>query len=733
MSIMKFQATVANTSTPLIPSTFQPSDWGVADTGDGGSLTLSITSMVAENNSTITDVEYQLGGGSWVTTGLTTTGSFVITGLTDDQQYSVKIRAVNGIGNGLASAAKLQTPTTASSVAATITIGRSFLGVAPEGISFKITDMSGWTTSGPGAATYDARKTEVYAIWDFGDSGSTFSAPVNVETWQSDANSANGHLAAHTYSSPGTYTVSCFLYEPVSGKSMTVTSADIVITVPDTIFPTTQTLYVSSAANYTDAPFGAAQYTSLATALTDARNSASVTRVMIKRGETHTLSSTFTPKAATPNIYLCADGGSGDKPIVNVADSINYAFNISALGAHDFTIENINFTGPWNSVTESGNLVWCFFNQNTSGCHYHHATNCEFSGWRIAIYCANNASLTSTFVSDCFITNWQNYGLFFGVNDQIYVYGNRIQQHVDALAGGPKDNAHNNHGPLRWASVDYAYVGSNDLFSRDGWFVNGASNWQTQQPCIRANQTPITGAEMNISRNSCEGGFQMIAATHEDSDEALNPVAACLIERNICIGSHQSQQLIKASFGGTTIRANLCIRANAETYGSPYILSVMVDITNETPTADNTAAALNVYSNTFINLQSAANSGVEATESATTGTAFTNLTVENNIMHQPNISAPDITDTPLDTTVLFTPRELGYIDDDVVTTLDTGKATPPGTPWDGSPLTGSNAIGGYSSGLVSYYDIEGNVRDTVLLGLTRSAESTGAHEPNLES
>ena len=49
-----------------------------------------------------------------------------------------------------------------------------------------------------------------------------------------------------------------------------------------------------------------------------------------------------------------------------------------------------------------------------------------------------------------------------------------------------------------------------------------------------------------------------------------------------------------------------------------------------------------------------------------------------------------------------------------------------------TPLTGSSAIGG-ASGKVAIDDYYGNIRKTTLAGLTRSVESVGKDEPNLES
>jgi hypothetical protein len=67
-----------------------------------------------DGGSAITDLEYQLDGGAWVSLAGTTTGAYPVSGLVDDQEYDVAIRAVNALGGGTASATKAVTPTSAT-------------------------------------------------------------------------------------------------------------------------------------------------------------------------------------------------------------------------------------------------------------------------------------------------------------------------------------------------------------------------------------------------------------------------------------------------------------------------------------------------------------------------------------------------------------------------------------------------------------------------------------------
>ena len=60
--------------------------------------------------SPITDYEYALDGGAWVSAS-TTSSPFTITGLTNGTSYNVTLRAVNAVGAGTASAAVSGTST----------------------------------------------------------------------------------------------------------------------------------------------------------------------------------------------------------------------------------------------------------------------------------------------------------------------------------------------------------------------------------------------------------------------------------------------------------------------------------------------------------------------------------------------------------------------------------------------------------------------------------------------
>ena len=93
------------------PGAFPYGGWDLSDDLSGGTLLVTLSAMAFDGGDTISDVEYRVDGGDWVSSGLTTLGSFQISNLTDEQSYSVAIRAVNSVGAGPASQAKTAVPT----------------------------------------------------------------------------------------------------------------------------------------------------------------------------------------------------------------------------------------------------------------------------------------------------------------------------------------------------------------------------------------------------------------------------------------------------------------------------------------------------------------------------------------------------------------------------------------------------------------------------------------------
>ena len=134
---------------PALPGTFGETQYNVTDNGSGASLRLTIVTLPAPNDSGgITDIEYRIGSGSAVSTGLSAAGTFDInSGLTEDVAATISVRAVNAQGAGAWSTGQTVTPTTLS----TITLGSATYtaGSGGTGPSLSVQDLAVMNTTGP--------------------------------------------------------------------------------------------------------------------------------------------------------------------------------------------------------------------------------------------------------------------------------------------------------------------------------------------------------------------------------------------------------------------------------------------------------------------------------------------------------------------------------------------------------------------------------------------------------
>lgn len=102
----------ATVYTPVgVPDAFVESDWSLADPSTSGDLTVTISTLPYDGNSTLTDLEYRIDGGSAVSFGAAIADDYTISGLTDDVEVDIEIRAVNAVGDGEWSDVKSDTPT----------------------------------------------------------------------------------------------------------------------------------------------------------------------------------------------------------------------------------------------------------------------------------------------------------------------------------------------------------------------------------------------------------------------------------------------------------------------------------------------------------------------------------------------------------------------------------------------------------------------------------------------
>jgi predicted RNA-binding protein with TRAM domain len=101
-------AASASTSATAATTPSAPTITGI--TAGNAQLSVAFTAPGSNGFSTITDYQYSTNGGSSFTSVGNTTSPVVITGLTNNTNYQVQLRAVNAVGNGTASASSVGTP-----------------------------------------------------------------------------------------------------------------------------------------------------------------------------------------------------------------------------------------------------------------------------------------------------------------------------------------------------------------------------------------------------------------------------------------------------------------------------------------------------------------------------------------------------------------------------------------------------------------------------------------------
>lgn len=241
------------------------------------------------------------------------------TGTMNDMQRAYLLS--RGYSGSLADMIKGFVPVTGPTpgATATIVVNRSDIGISPDGVVFTITGLTGFDTTPPvDADAYDPEFHDVEYYWDFDDSGSTFTKTVNTLPHQKDANVGYGRIAAHTYTTPGTYNPTCLIYEPASGKYTTVTT-EIVVADPDTVFTNVwQNVYVDPDGDFSWVPSDhLTRYNTLALAFNLLRTRLLTIpyRIILRDGKVHSAenqsfiqANSGNPDRGYPNIYIVGEG-----------------------------------------------------------------------------------------------------------------------------------------------------------------------------------------------------------------------------------------------------------------------------------------------------------------------------------------------------------------------------------------------------------------------------------------
>lgn len=103
----------ATVYTPVgIPDAFTSGQWAVTDLSTSGDINIEIIDVPYDGNSDLTDIEYDVdASGTGVSLGAAIADDYPAAGFTDTVEISIRVRAVNAVGEGPWSDAKTVTPT----------------------------------------------------------------------------------------------------------------------------------------------------------------------------------------------------------------------------------------------------------------------------------------------------------------------------------------------------------------------------------------------------------------------------------------------------------------------------------------------------------------------------------------------------------------------------------------------------------------------------------------------
>ncbi len=594
-------------------------------------------------------------------------------------------------------------------VTAKITITRrSRLQIAPEGLFFEL-ELDGFDTPGPQRGKiYDPQFHNLYYYWDYGDSY-TYSAPDQVIN--KEAGQGFGPMGAHIYRKPGPYRVTCTIVEPATGKAA-IATLDIAVGDPDRTFVRdNQTIVVDATGRGLAAYPKAAVVTSPNEALRavhQRRNDQIPIRIILRRGQSFT-SPGFgfggNANRPQPSMHILAADEAGERPRIDFTGSLFWNdMQTSGNGNDkDFIWQGIDCVGGWDPRTETGTPFTGFAMFANPPQQFlldqcvvrNFGDECIYNGGGV------NNGLRSTFINDTVITAWGSYGFLDGKPRETAITGSAIYQDPLANAGGPrkKPRRHNNHGGYRAAAPGRVLIHATEMYSRNDWFENNGI-WG-QQPNLRFDTDGVGGGRLSVQACVFEGGNNVI--TFGAERQFVNKTINALVEKSYLLASHATRYVLATGKSGITIRNNVATVPDTPMYPGYDIRAVIRAryATRSGENAQNRDGPLRIYSNTIVNLSRVPALAVELA-------GFTDAVAANNLIHMPNIPSPITTDGPLDTRVLFTPREPGYKDSK--TPLQTAYATPAQAAASYAPLDGSEALGAAVTGFVAYDDFEGVVR-----------------------
>lgn len=539
-------------------------------------------------------------------------------------------------------------------------------GAAPLAVFFDATGTTSTDTTRPFH--------ELDYTWDFGDPGSR-----NFIN-EKNKNSAKGGISGHCYEIPGTYTVTL----TVKNHLGEIETEQISITVedPDIVFAGTNTICFSNTGNFAGAPSGALLVTTSSELSEILPYVAAGRRLLLRRGETWTASTSIAINNQGPGII--SSFGTGANPLIENNQ------NVSVIGlSHrypnfgNWTFSELNFTSstsyPDSSLIGAGGTANNVLIHKIQSTGFHTTI---FLGNSILDYNNNNGCPGHTLHDNISVIECDLSDVKGRVGRILTLAASRFLCLGNILYGAEQSHL------TRFMFLQKAVINSND-------FQNVSANKHLIKMHAPNFSDPLNigyqeyTEEVILSNNyfqSEEGDWLITLGPQNDqSDERLRDI---IVEKNIFMASSIKSQIpVNIFTSDITLRNNIFnLTNNFEDY--------CIGIGPQYHAPDN----IQVYNNTAVDFGSNNFNFVYYTDS-------TNSSFHNNLIYAPNAS----------NTSLITGNSTDYIASHNLIEIDPHLInTPPITTEDYALQSTSPAIDQGIQSAYVYDDYLGNPRNALL-------------------
>jgi hypothetical protein len=545
--------------------------------------------------------------------------------------------------------------------------------VAPHAQWFRVTDIEGFAPAAPvsGGEVYDPQAHDITWIWSFGDAGATPNAAVNLPDAWRDTNTAYGKRVAHVFASPGTFTVTCWAFD--SSGNVGMATAELTVADPEVFFAGNRTICLNPPGDgaFTGAPAGAQQVTSWSGVVSAVQGLGQPCRILLKRGATYDGVQNWNWANNTRNVYL-ADYGSGELPRLRPPEAAADGFMLGVrreAGCDSNKFINLDLHGWWDPESETGSYggpIYAFENQNNLLTH-----GCRIRNWSSFVIGGYETFKMDVVISNTWIQNWRGFGIFAQggerADTRCAVVGCAIHQSPNAMQGHEMGilghGLGNTNGPWRNGHITQAFFSCTSMFANTGG--SGANNYERDpavfpkiavNPAFRAqsDQAGLYSASIpilwNVERCTFEGGFNVFVISETNRGRPGNYI----IDKAIVIANAQTFGLnMELPEGGTTARNVFCYIPNSPaTHDVPdrFITAAANHLDG------NASRPVRIHGSTFYSPRTSANAQYNNASNANVGainglggwTAFTDIVIENNIIHCPAQNTPVVTSAPLE-------------------------------------------------------------------------------------